>query len=141
MVALGLLCSIGCRQTEVWSGVRLQSSSRVLAMASRTSLCACLNFHNSTKDPVYIEASHDDATTGGLTVPAGATIGQRFDWAGPKPRDFYLVRAWTTDGVPLQFGTAVTYTVSSWADCDKTACQFEPMMMDVALTGRNPGDR
>jgi len=140
-VALGLLCSIGCRQTEVWSGVRVQSSSRVLTMAAKTPLCACLNLQNRTKDPVYIEARHDDATTGGVTVPGGSAIAQMFDWAGSTPQDFYLVRAWTTNGRALQFGTDVTYAVSSYADCEKTSCKFEPMMMDIALTGRNPGDR
>jgi len=141
ILGLALLGSIGCRQTEVWSGVRPRASSRILAMAAKTPLCACLNFHNGTNEPVYIEARHGDATTGGVTVPAGSTVAQMFDWAGPNPQDFYLVRAWTPKGTALQFGTEVPYSVSPWADCEKTSCKFAPMMMDVGLTGRNPGDR
>lgn len=90
---------------------------------------------------MYIEARHDDAATGGVTVAGGSTVGQMFDWAGPRPQDLYLVRAWTANGTALRFGTDVTYSVSAWADCEKTSCKFEPMMMDIGLTGRNPGDR
>jgi hypothetical protein len=90
---------------------------------------------------VFIEASLDDATTGDVVVPARGHLGQRFDWAGPKPDDFYTVSVWTGQGSQLRFGTDVAFSVSPWEDCAKAACAFQPMMMNVGLTGRNPGDR
>jgi hypothetical protein len=141
VVCLALLCLSGCRLTDVWSGVRTQSSGRSVELAAKTPLCGCLTFENRTDQPVFIESSLDDATTGSAVVPARSFLGQRFDWAGAQPDDFYILKAWTGQGSQLRFGTDVTFSVSPWEDCAKAACAFEPMMMDVGLTGTNPGDR
>lgn len=142
MVAgLAVLCLSGCRMTEVWSGVRTHQSGRAVELAAKTPLCACIAFENRTSNPVYIESSLEEATTGDVVVAPHANLAQRFDWAGPKPDDFYEVRAWTAEGTRLHFGTDVTFSVSALADCEKTTCQFAPMMMNVGITGRNPGDR
>lgn len=140
-LCLALLCLSGCRLTEVWSGVRSEAGGLSVALAAKPPLCACIAFENHTDRPVFLQSSVDDATTGDAIVPARARLMQRYDWAGPKPNDFYAVRAWTGEGSPLRFGSDVAFSVSAWGDCAKTACEFAPMMMNVGLTGRNPGDR
>jgi hypothetical protein len=140
VVCLALLCLSGCRLTEVWSGVRTPSNGSV-QLAAKTPLCSCIVFENRSAQPVFIESSLDDASTGNVVVPAQSTLGQRFDWAGPEPNDFYILRAWTGNGSLLRFGNEVTFSVSPWEDCAKAACEFAPMMMNVGLTNRNPGDR
>ncbi len=140
-MCVALLCLGGCRLTDVWSGVQIHSSGRTVDIAAKPPLCSCITFENRTDHPVYLEASLDEATTGDVVVPARSMLGQRFDWAGPKPNDFYVLRAWTGNGAPLRFGTDVTFSTTPWGDCAKEACSFAPMMMNVGLTGRNPGDR
>jgi hypothetical protein len=142
-VCVTLLCFSGCRLTDVWSGVRVDTLGRSLEVAAKPPLCACITFQNRTNQPVYIDSSLDDANTGDGVVPAQSQLAQRFDWAGPRPNDFYVLRAWTANSTRLHFGdnADVSFTVTPWADCAKTACQFAPMMMNVGLTGRNPGDR
>lgn len=114
-----------------------------MELAAKPPLCACITFENRTAQPVYIESSLDEATTGDVVVPAQSALAQRFDWAGPKPNDYYVLRAWTAQSTRLHFGAAadVSYSVTPWADCAKIACEFAPMMMNVGITGRNPGDR
>jgi hypothetical protein len=112
-----------------------------MQLAAKTPLCSCVAFQNRTAQPVFLEASLDSATTGNAVVPAKSLLTQRFDWAGPKPDDFYTLTAWTGEGTQLLFGTDVTFSVAPWEDCAKAACEFAPMMMNVGLTGRNPGDR
>lgn len=140
-LCLALLCLSGCRLTEVWSGVRSEASGRSVALAAKPPLCACVAFENRTDQPVLLEGSYDDATTGHAVVPARSRLGQRFDWAGPKPDDFYTLRVWSDQGAPLRFGTDVRFSISPWEDCAKAACEFVPMMMNVGLTGQSPGDR
>ena len=140
-VCLAFMSLSGCRLTEVWSGARSHSGGHSVELAAKVPLCACVSLQNRTDQPVYIEGSLDSAMTGDVVVPARSLVAQRFDWAGPKPNDFYILRAWTAQGSQLRFGTEVTFSVSPWGDCAKVACEFAPMMMNVGLTGRNPGDR
>jgi len=140
VVCLSLLCLSGCRLTDVWSGVRAESNGS-LQLAAKPPLCSCIVFQNRTDQPVFIEGSHEDATTGSVVVAARSQVGQRFDWAGPKPDDFYNLRAWTSDGSQLRFGTHVTFNIAPWEDCSRAACAFEPMMLNLGLSGHNPGDR
>jgi hypothetical protein len=140
VLCLALLCLNGCRLTEVWSGVRTTSNGSV-QVGAKPPLCACIIFENRTQEPVFIESSLDDASTGNVVVPAQSRLGQKFDWGGPELDDFYVLRVWTGHGSLLRFGTDVTFSVSPWEDCAKAACEFAPMMMNAGLTGRNPGDR
>src|SRR5262245_24953212 len=88
VVCLTLLCFSGCRLTDVWFGARTRSSGRAVELAAKTSLCSCAVFENRTDQPVFIDSSLDEASTGDAVVPARSSLQQRFDWAGPKPGDF-----------------------------------------------------
>ena len=141
IVCVLLVSLSGCRLTEVWSGARTSFDGQSVQLVAKTSLCSCVVFSNRTDQPLYLESSLGEADTGDAVVAPQASLTQRFDWAGTKPRDYYIVKAWTTAGAPLRFGTHVSYTIAPWEDCAKASCEFSPLMMSVGQSGRNPGDR
>lgn len=112
-----------------------------MQLVAKPSLCSCAVFTNRTNQAVYLESGIGDVNTGDAVVPPQQSFSQRFDWAGAKPTDFYIIRAWTDKGSPMRFGTDVTFTITPWEDCAQASCPFEPMMLNVGQSGHNPGDR
>ena len=140
-LALGATLA-SCREVEIWSGARLQESGQRLELVARSSLCACVFLENKTDQPITVESVLRRASTGSAPIAPGTRLAQRFDWAGSEPDDLYILSTWDTKGTALRFADAVNMSITPWSDCAALpACEFKPLMMNVGLTGRNPGDR
>ncbi|MDE3155388.1 MAG: hypothetical protein KGN76_09815 [Acidobacteriota bacterium] len=128
---------IGCRRQAVWAGAAFfPEDGGQLRLAAEQPDCGCLTILNRSGRTLLLRATLRGAPVGGAEVAAGAQLVFRFDWAGPRDNDYYLLEG-IEDGQHVDLRQALQLGESPrWQPCETIACPYGSLQMNVAETGR-----
>jgi hypothetical protein len=139
MLGTGLaLFLVGCRYETVWSGAEYDSSGKQLLVAADEPFCGCLRLKNVSRQPVMITSRLSGLfQRGSLVLQPNQESNEKFDWAGPRGGDRYILEAFTTDTVPkpLLIRDVVRRVDIGWPfrPCDLIKCNFDPLFMNAGM--------
>ena len=133
-----LLCfAAGCRSKEVWSGAEFSLDGSSMRLAADEPACGCLALTNRSSAEVRLLGSFRSITTGEARLFPGEKLRFKFDWCSPQLEDVYELRAYDAGGRPLKLRDAVHVDgLDPWRPCDKAACDYGPLLMNLGETTR-----
>jgi hypothetical protein len=130
-VVMATTMLVSCRSETIWSGAAFLSDG-TLQVAAEQPGCGCLTLRNTSAEPILLRSTLRGATSGGARINAGKTRQFRFDWAGPRPDDRYIVEAMDLSGNELDISQKV-FMEARPVDCNSEVCIFDTLLLNVAF--------
>jgi hypothetical protein len=142
-VLLASLLLVACgRGRAIWSGAQYVDDKERLMIAAQVGLCGCVTLENRLGGDITVRASHGYAVVGSKRLRPNERVAARFDWAGDSDGDVYVLETTDARGEMVPFAKAVRIrSLSKWSDCSRTSCEFATLGMNIAVTGRVPGEQ
>jgi hypothetical protein len=132
VVLLSLLTMLpGCRRQVVWFGAAVTDDGS-LQVASEQPVCGCLTLTNQTDHVVLLRSEIGGSTSGGAAIHPSETRRFRFDWAGPRPGDVYIIDAMDEHGKDLVISDVLAMDAQP-IDCEAPTCIFDTLLLNVAV--------
>jgi hypothetical protein len=129
VAAIAMLAS--CRRADLWSGAEFRSDGS-LQVAAEEPVCGCMTLANRTGNRVFLRSELRGSTSGGATLNPNETRKFQFDWAGPRPDDYYIVEAMDENGDLLNIRDVVRMEARP-VDCESPLCIYDTLLLNVAV--------
>jgi hypothetical protein len=128
------LAAAGCMRYEtVWSGVQWTDDGEGLELASDPGLCGCVTIVNKSDRPLTLRASFGPIHVGRAKLAPGQSITARFDWAGDRADQTYVIDAVDDAGRKLDMLEVLEIGEHTGSrSCANPGCAWGPLNMKVA---------
>jgi hypothetical protein len=81
---------------------------------------------------VFIRSQLRGSTSGGAAVNPQQSRRFRFDWAGPRPDDYYIIDATDEQANDLDMATVFAMEARP-VDCEAETCIYDTLLLNVAV--------
>lgn len=132
LVGTVLSCALAaCRSEGLWSGAAFRSDGS-LQVAAEEPVCGCLTLTNRTAQRVFIRSQLRGSTSGGAAINPQQARRFRFDWAGPRPEDYYIIDASDEQGNDVDMASVFDMEARP-VDCESPTCIYDTLLLNVAV--------